>query len=320
MFLYARSLYAHGVRAGWRAFFGFSYPPFIGFWLAHYAAEMMGCQVVPKGPLPTEAWLRLMQRLAPGSRRGLQCATPTFAQRQLDVAQTAGIDPAELGISVLSLAGEPGACVPSTKRALENRWGAGVHDIMGSTETSGPLLFTCAAQAALAEPSPHVNVDYFVTEVLDPQTREPVGDGRPGVLCVTALSRFGMPAVRFLLNDYVTLSWEACDCGRSLPLARGGISARADDVVIVNGVNLYPALVQDVVHGIPELTSEYALVRRGRSAAVVVEARAASDASEVLADRVRTALAHATTLTLDVEVVAAGTLPRGEMKSRRVRA
>ncbi|MDP9106004.1 MAG: AMP-binding protein [Candidatus Eremiobacteraeota bacterium] len=319
MYLYARSLFAHGIRPGWRGFFAFGYPPFIGFWLAHYAAEMMGCQVVPKGTLPTEAWLRTLQRLS-GSAPAFLCSTPTYAQRQLEAGAQNGIDAASLGLDVLTLAGEPGACVPATKAALERGWHAVVHDIMGSTETSGPLLFTCEEQARLREPSCHANVDYFVLEVLDPATYEPRRDGEQGVLCVTALARTGMPAVRFLLNDYVRLEWSACACGRTLPLVKGGIATRADDMLIVRGVNLYPALIENVVRGFESLAAEY-VIERGASVRISLEALSNVDPAgyPALAQQVQRAVAAATSLTLPVDVHAPGSLARAETKSKHVR-
>jgi len=319
MYLYARALYGHGVRPGWRAFFSFGYPPFIAFWLCHYAAEMMGCQVVPKGPLPSQAWLGLIKRLS-STAPSFMCATPTYAQRLLEVATDIGIDPKRLGIRLLSLAGEPGACVPATKAGLEAAWGAGVHDIFGSTEVSGPVGFTCDAQAGLAEPSDHASVDYFILELLDPKTRTPVPEGEAGALCVTALGRTGIPAVRFLLNDYLRLAWEPCACGRTLPLVKGGLRARADDMMIIRGVNVYPSLIENLVRGVSGLSTEYALVRREGGAVVRVEALPGIAASEYdrLASRVQAEIRTGTSLTLGVEVLSPGSLPRSETKTKRV--
>lgn len=318
MYLYARSLFGHGVRPGWRAFFAFSYPPAIAFWLAHYAAEQLGCQVIPKGPLSTDVWLRMVTGLAK-DRDSVLFATPTFAQRQIEVAAQQDLDLRDASIRILSLAGEPGACIPSTKARLEASWGAQVHDILGSTETSGPILFTCAEQAALAEPSPHLNADYFIPELLDPLTRQPAPDGQPGALCVTALMRFGMPAVRFLLNDWVELQWQSCSCGRTLPLVRGGVRARVDDMHVVNGVNIYPSMVENLLSTVDGLATEYVLTRRGHRLKVSVEAQPECDSARYpnLAAALQRQLYDLTMMTLDVEVVEYHKLPRAEAKSRR---
>jgi len=319
MYLYARALYAHGVRPGWRAYSAFSYPPFIAFWLAHYASEMMGCQVVPKGALPTQVWLSVMQRLA-GTAPAFMWATPTYAQRQIEVAAQMGLDPKTLGIKLLSLAGEPGACVPATKSALESAWGAVVHDVMGATESSGPILFTCEAQAALPRPSDHATVDYLIVEVLDLATHQPVPEGEYGALCVTALGRSGTPAVRFLLNDYVRLIWDACPCGRTLPLVTGGIHSRADDMLIIKGVNVYPSLIENIVRSVKGLGTEYLIVRGEGSAVVRVEAvsEVSADVYQALAAEVQAQIRAGTTLSLPVEVLAPGALPRSETKTKRI--
>jgi len=318
--LYSRSLYGHGIRPGWRGFFAFGFPPFIGFWLCFAATEAMGCQVVPKGPLPTKAWLGLMRNLA-GSAPSFLCSTPTYAIRQLEGAREMGIDPAALGVNLLTVAGEPGACVPATNRLLSEGWKAKVHDILGSTETSGPILFSCKSQAEMTPVSDHVNIDYFIVELLDPKTLEPVPRGEGGIACVTALARYGMPAVRFLLGDYFQIDEQTrCSCGRTLPLAVGGALGRADDLLFIKGVKVYPALVETSVRSLPGLGVEYQLQRNGDQVKILVEAEpniAQADYSE-LARKLQEDIKVKTTLTLPVEILAAGTLPRSETKSTRM--
>lgn len=319
IFLYARSLYGHGVRPGWRAFFGFAYPPFIGFWLAHYAAEAMGCQMVPKGPVRTVAWLRLMENLAAEGVDSFLVATPTFALRHIEVAQQEGIDLRKLNIRIVSMAGEPGATIPSTKRYIEDAFGAKAHDILGCVECSGPILFTCAEQAELEEPSDHLNMDYFLVELVDPDTRQPV-DGDTGAVVITALQRFGQPAIRFFLGDIMTIKYDRCACGRTLPLVTGGVKARSDDMIIVKGVNVYPSLVENSIHSIEGLGTEWRVKQRLTSATVLVEAEPGvpKERYPELAKRLQDDIKEKTTVTLDVEVLDPGTLPREEGKTKRI--
>jgi phenylacetate-CoA ligase len=318
--LYIRCLYGHGVRPGWRGFFAFGFPPFIGFWLCFSATEAMGCQVVPKGPLPTKAWIQLIKNLS-GTASSFLCSTPTYAIRQLEAATELGVDPAALGIDLLTLAGEPGACVEATNRFLSERWNAKVHDILGSTETSGPILFTCQKQIEQSAISDHVNTDYFVVELLDPKTLEPVAKGEAGLACVTSLGRYGMPAVRFLLGDYLQIrEAPSCPCGRTLPLAIGGAIGRVDDVLFIKGIKLYPSLVETSVRGLPGLGVEYKLQKKGDRVIILVEAEPHVPENEhaKLAERLQQDLKFKTTLTLPVEVHPPGTLPRSETKSTRV--
>ncbi len=318
--LYIRCLYGHGVRPGWRGFFAFGFPPFIGFWLCFSATEAMGCQVVPKGPLPTKAWIELMRNLS-GSAPSFLCSTPTYAIRQMEAAKECGVDPAALGIGLLTLAGEPGACVPATNHLLSEGWNAKVHDILGSTETSGPILFTCQEQVEKKTISDHINLDYFIIELLDPKTLEPVSRGEAGIACVTSLGRYGMPAVRFLLGDYFQiLDQPDCPCGRTLPLAVGGAVGRADDVIFIKGIKLYPSLVETAVRSLPGLGVEYKLHKKGDQ--VVVLAEAESHVPEKEYSRLAKLLQHdlkvKTTLTLPVEIHPAGSFPRSEIKTARI--
>ncbi len=119
VFLYSRALYAQGAKPGWRAFVAFSYPPFIAFWLGHSTAEAMGCQVVPKGPMPTQAWLRLIENLAQTNQDSFIMGTPTHMIRHVEVAEREGIDLSKLNIKILSMAGEPGPTNTGNKRYME---------------------------------------------------------------------------------------------------------------------------------------------------------------------------------------------------------
>jgi len=320
LLLYSRSLYGHGVRPGWRGFFAFGFPPFIGFWLCFAATEAMGCQVVPKGTLPTTAWLQLMKNIA-GSADSFLCSTPTFAIRQMEAAKELGISPAALGMNILTLAAEPGACVPATNRLLSQGWNAKIHDILGATETSGPILFSCQKQAEMTQVSDHINIDYFIVELLDPDTLEPVPEGDPGVTCVTALGRYGMPAVRFLVGDYFHVNERPdCPCGRTLPLALGGAIGRADDVLFVKGIKLYPSLVETSVRSIPGLGVEYKIQKKDEQVAVLVEAEPSVPEKEYpeLAQKLQQDIKLKAHVTLSVEVHPAGIFPRLETKTPRV--
>lgn len=320
IFLYSRSIYGHGIRSGWRGFFGFGFPPFIGFWLCFAASEAMGCQVVPKGTLPTAAWLQLMRNIA-GTAPSFLCSTPTFAIRQMEAAKEAGIDPAALGMNILTLAAEPGACVPATNRLLTQGWNAKIHDILGVTETSGPILFSCEHQAQMSPVSDHINIDYFIVELLDPVTLEPVPEGSSGTSCVTALGRFGMPAVRFLVGDYLRVDEHSgCGCARTLPLAVGGVVARSDDVLYVKGVKLYPSLVETSVRSLPGLGVEYKLQQKGDQVVVLVEAEPGVPEKDYpeLGKKLQQDIKLKAHLTLPIEVSPPGTFPRLETKTPRI--
>lgn len=322
-----RGFYAHGVEPGWRAFISFPYPPAIGFWIAHEGAELLGCQVVPRGPLSTLNWLRYMQSFACSGASSLVAGTPTSMIRMIEVARENGIDLRELNVKILHMAGEPGPTVPATKVFLEQSWGARAHDMLGSTETGGPIFYSCAEQAKSDNLSVHVAVDSFIVELVDPVTLEPVDaqNGEKGITVITSLSRFGMPAVRYLVGDLVSFSSKPCPCGRTLPLAEKGGEARADDMLIIKGVKIYPSLVENAVRAVPGLSVEYRIhaFKSGgtcRRAKVQVEAVGGIPATEfaTLAQRLQADIKAKTLASLEVEVLNPGSLPREESKARRL--
>ncbi|MCZ6624656.1 MAG: AMP-binding protein [Deltaproteobacteria bacterium] len=317
LYVAIRSLYAYGIRPGWRGYFGFAYPPFEGLWKIHYAAEAMGCHIIPKGPFPTAAMLRNLLTW----KADFMVCTPTFAIRQGEVAEQEGIDLRQIGINVIVLAGEPGACLPETKGLIEEMWGAVVHEAMGMTEVGGPILYTCEAQAAKPYPSTHMTLDYCFFEVLDPEGMTPVGPGEEGVMVLTSLFRLGMPVVRMITNDIVQTSEEACTCGRSFPLVKGGVRGRTDDVIFIKGVKFYPAVAEAAVRSVKGLGHEFYIEYEHGNLSLVAEAAKEVDERQYpdLALALQKECQRLTTLTLPVRMVPAGSLPRAEMKSRRLR-
>ena len=143
--------------------------------------------------------------------------------------------------------------------------------------------------------------------------------------CNNTNSRFGMPAVRYLVGDLVSFSREKCPCGRTLPLVEKGGEARADDMLIIKGVKIYPSLIENSVRAIKTLSPEYRIqvLKTGatvRDARLYVEAVSGVPASEyrALADRLRQDIRAKTLATLEVEVREPGSLRRDETKSRRI--
>jgi len=325
IFVTSRAIYAEGVRPGWRAFFAFPFPPFMGFWHIFHTTGAFGCQNVPKGPLPTVAWLRLILNLADAANN-VMVSTPTYALRQLEAAREAGIDPLKLKIKKLIISGEPGYGIPATNKLLREGFGTEVHDHPGSTEHAGPILFSCEYLARPEELSDHITADYWVVEVLDTETLEP---GEPdsegkktGISCITALSRFGLPAIRMLLGDQLTVIENTqCGCGRTLPIVKGAVKGRADDVIIIKGVNIYPSLVENSIREIPELSPEYLIRRTAKGGGIIL----VEPAPEIPKDRyqefaiiLQREIKEKTTVTMDIEVKEPGTLPRLESKTQRV--
>ncbi len=315
-----RSFYAQGVKPGWRGFFSFGFLPFQAFWVIFNSAEFMGCQVVPKGSLPTRPWLLLIKDLAPYGDNFMCCA-PTFAFRQLEVLEEMGIDPKELRIKRIGFAGEPAYGIPSTHKYLKEKWGAEIHDIPGSTETSGCLYFSCEALEKNDPPSDHVVADRFLVELLDQETLQPA-KGDTGVTCVTALGRFGFPIIRYLLKDLMTIKENySCPCGRTLPVAIGGIKTRFEDMIIVKGVNLFPSAIEQIIRTIPRLGTEFRIKKtKAGDVEILVEIEKECSGNEKgdLQRIIQRKLYDAFFITFRINLLLPGTLTKEEGKTRRI--
>lgn len=307
-------LYAQGYRARDRVFLPFGYNIFVAFWAAHYAAEKMGCEVVPGGVLDTEARILKLQEL----QASAMMATPTYVLGMAETARGLGLDPArDLQVRRITCAGEPGASIPATKRRMEEAWGARVYDHCGATEI-GAWGFECEEQPG----GIHVNEALFLAQVEDLETGRLVEEpGRRGRLIITALDRIGMPCVRFDSKDVVEWAEEPCACGRTFRLFKGGVMGRADDITKVKGVLLAPSAIEEVVRSFPAFGEfEVEVTKKGDldeiTLRIELPADYDGDQHDLLA-RLKHQLRLNTNLGYRVEVVADGTLPRYALKAKR---
>ena len=308
-------LWGQGYRPTDRVFIPFGYNVFVAFWAGHYAAEKIGCEVVPGGVLDTKARVLKIQELEATAMMG----TPTYV---LSMAATAkdklGIDPSTLSIEKITCAGEPGASIPSTKKRMEEAWGAKVYDHAGATEI-GAWSFECTAQSG----GMHVIEALFLVEIEDVETGEIIDEpGRRGKMIITALDRQAQPCVRFDSKDIIEWSSEPCPCGRSFRVVKGGVVGRADDITKVKGVLLAPSAIEEVVRGIEGLSDEYEVVvdkkgdvdKIGLKVELLPESVNRRDEIEAqLVDQLRLK----TNLRYDLEFNEYGTLPRYEVKAKR---
>jgi phenylacetate-CoA ligase len=190
-----------------------------------------------------------------------------------------------------------------------------VIDHHGLTEL-GPLSFECWEAPGFL----HLNEERFLCEVLEPSSLEPVSDGDRGELVVTTLERAASPALRYRTGDIVVRQSDPCPCGRTWVRLRGGILARADEMVNVRGVNVFPAAIEAVVRSFAEVVEFRSTVSRNgamRTLSLELEAAPRTAHSEKVAARVAQQLREALGLTVPVRIVEPGALPRFEMKARR---
>ena len=308
-------LWAQGYRPRDRVFIPFGYNIFVAFWAGHYAAEKIGCEVIPGGVLDTKARILKIQELQATAMMG----TPTYI---LGMAETAKmkmeIDPSELPIEKITCAGECGASIPTTKARLEKAWGAKVYDHAGATEI-GAWSFECQAQPG----GLHVNDALFLVEIADVATGEIIEEpGRRGKMIITALDRQAQPCVRFDSKDVIEWAAEPCSCGRTSRLIKGGVVGRADDITKVKGVLLAPSAIEEVVRGVDGLGDEYEVIvdRVGHTDQIKLKVEVlpeAQDQCQLVESELADQLRLKTNLRYDIEICGCETLPRYEVKAKR---
>ncbi|MCH7885603.1 MAG: prolyl oligopeptidase family serine peptidase, partial [Planctomycetes bacterium] len=296
---------------GDRFFFPFSFGPFIGFWAAFEAAAELGNFCLPAGGMTTTARLEYMLDHA----ATVVCCTPTYALRMAEVADREGIDLRSSSVRLLIVAGEPGGSIPAVRSRIEEDWCARVIDHVGMTEI-GAYGFECVE----APGGLHVIESEFVAEVIDPTTCEVLPDGRVGELVLTNLGRRGSPLIRYRTGDQVLLTRDRCRCGRWFARIEGGIRGRLDDMLIIRGNNVFPSAIEGLLREYREVSEFRLVVDRAGSMAdlhIEVEPDPERDAGD-LAHRIETSVRDRFHFKPRVTLVSAGSLPRFEMKARRL--
>jgi phenylacetate-CoA ligase len=295
--IWAEHVYpAAGVATTDRLFFAFSFGPFIGFWSAFGGAQRLGALCISGGSMTTEQRVRNMLDLG----ASVLLCTPTYALRLADVADSAGVNLSAAGIRTTIHAGEPGASIPSTRAAIEAAYSAVAFDHTGMTEL-GPTGHSCSARDGV-----HLIESEFIFEV-----------SADGELIATNLGRWGMPVFRYRTGDRVVISREPCSCGSPFLKVVGGIQGRVDDMFTVRGVNLYPSQVEDIVRRYIEVSDfviEHRRVRQLDEVTLVLE----SPRPAFVTERLEADLRQALGVRLECRVVAPGTLPKAELKSKRL--
>jgi phenylacetate-CoA ligase len=306
------------VGPGDRVFFAFSFGPFLGFWAGFDAGCQFGLHCIPGGGMSSQVRLALIEAVG----ATVVCCTPTYALR---LAEVAALERPERSLAdgtvrMLIVAGEPGGSIPATRARIEERWGARVIDHHGLTEV-GPCSFECWETPGFM----HVNEAEFISEVIDPVAGHPVPDGELGELVLTNLGRTASPIIRYRTGDIVVRRSDPCGCGRTWARLDGGIRARADDMINIRGVNVYPVGIEAVVRAFPEVVEFRAIASTAgamRTLRVDVELTpafgAGSTEAQAVAARVASRLREALGLTVPVLTLAPGALPRFEMKASRL--
>jgi len=286
-----------------RAMLAFSFGPFIGFWSAQSALQARGSLVIPGGGMSTSARLELLET---SGATAVFC-TPTYALRMAEVAETEGLDLGALDVEQIIVAGEPGGSLPAVRRRIETAGGAKVTDHSGATEV-GPWGFGDGEGRGL-----HVIESEFIAETISIEHGGPAERGESAELLLTSLGRYGCPVIRYRTGDIVRARRPENGPMRFLFLERG-VVGRADDMLIIRGVNIFPTSVEQILHSFPEI-AEYRMIaqKRGALDELVIEIEDRSDHPERVSRELHTRLG----LHVEVQSVPLGSLPRFEGKGKR---
>jgi phenylacetate-CoA ligase len=304
---------AAGITPADPILFAFSFGPFLGFWTAFDAATRRGHLSIPSGGLSSQARLQAMQT----NRATVLCCTPTYALRLGEVLATLDpADTADLAVKTIIVAGEPGGSIPEVRARISQLWrGARVCDHHGMTEV-GPITYEA--------PGHPLNLcvieDAYYAEILDRDTEQEVAPGERGELVITTLTRSACPLLRYRTGDLVQKKWVADSQGSPVLALEGGILGRVDEMVVIRGVNVYPTALEKIIRGFPEV-AEFQVTQTTRhhmaELEIAVEPQTTPPPHVNLEKRIAQALTNAFALRIPVRLVAPGSLPRYEFKSRR---
>ena len=309
--IWCHILWMAGFRETDRVFIPFGYNVYVAFWEGHFAAEKLGCMVVPGGALDTKGRINKILEV----KATALLNTPTYGLHLAEEAEKMGLNPRDLGIRRMECAGEP--LPDATRRRLEETWGAEVYDHIGGTEPCAWAAM-CNQRKGL-----HILEPFHLVEVLDLDTlsRE-VEEGELGVAVVTPLGRRSFPLIRFNTKDVVRKGSTGCACGRTSMMIKE-VSGRTDHLMKIRGVLFTPVAVEDLLRAeFPEIIEYEITVQKkgimdGISLIVEPKDEMSPQAQNELMHRIGERLKIKTNLRFEIEAVSPGALPRYTLKSKR---
>ncbi len=299
-----------GVIPGDKLYFAFSFGPFLGFWTAFESAIRLGCLCIPGGGLSSVARLRAIIQ----HKVKFLCCTPTYALYLAEVASEENIDLNTSAVETIIVAGEPGGSLSHVRNRITELWnGVKLFDHYGMTEV-GPVAYQDPNEQDIMR---IIESSYFA-EVVNSQSGELVRSGEVGELVLTTLGRLGSPLLRYRTGDLV----KPIEIGEKTNIRMGlekGILGRADDMIVVRGVNLYPSAVDDVVRSCQGIAEYRVIVNKLQSLVEVsLEIEVENEISNKdIAHKLESALNSVFSLRIPVSIIERGSLPRFEMKAKR---
>ena len=312
----ARCLYMVGLRPGDIFQNSSGYGMFTGGLGFQYGAERLGMLTVPAAAGNTKRQIKFIKDFGTTALH----AIPSYTGRLYEVMNEMGIDPRkDTKLKTLIIGAEPHS--DEQRKRIENMLGVKAYNSFGMSEMCGPgVAFECKEQNGL-----HIWEDYYIVEIVDPQTLEPVPEGEVGELVLTTLNREAMPLLRYRTRDLTRILPGECPCGRHhkrLDRMKG----RSDDMMILKGVNIFPIQIEEVLMRFKELGSNYLITLTNLDAndemTVEVELNEFNDDygfMQRLTKEITRQLKDEILITPRVKLVPKGSLPQQEGKAVRVK-
>ncbi len=241
-----RSMARAGVQKGDLVHIAYGYGLFTGGLGPHFACADIGATAIPVSGGNTARQIQILREWKP---EVLMC-TPTYALHIADQLEAAGVDKSELNLRCGIFGAE--AWTLEMRDQIEEKLGLRAFDIYGLTEICGPGVGCSCDKSDLI----HIESDHFIPEIVDPETGEPLPDGEIGELVFSSVSKEGVPLLRYNTHDLTRLYHGKCECGRTTPKIEK-VTGRADDMMIIRGVNVFPTQIEAVLLAHSEVEPHY---------------------------------------------------------------
>ena len=250
--LVARTLTSAGVNSNDVIQIAFEYGMFTGGLGFHYGGELIGASIIPVSNINPDYQLQIMKDY----KSTILLSTPTMALSILNALEKSNINKNELSLKIGIFGAEPWN--EDVRKKIEEGLNIKCYDTYGISELIGPGISSeCQFQNGL-----HLNEDYFYAEIINPETLEILKDGEEGELVLTSLNKEAFPLIRYRTKNITSINREKCKCGRSF-LRLGRINKRSDDVIIINGIKIYPEVIGKIVSETGNLGEKF-LIKIGR--------------------------------------------------------
>lgn len=319
----ARSLACAGAKPEDIIHNAYGYGLFTGGLGMHYGIEHFGATVIPASGGRTQQQILLLQDF----KARILLSTPSYALNIAYHMEEHGIDLSSIALEIGIFGAEP--WTEELRKQIEARLKIKALDIYGLSEIMGPGV---SMECVEGRNGLHVWEDFFLPEIIDPKTGEPLPEGEEGELVFTNIQKEAIPVIRYRTGDISRLYYETCRCGRTMARMER-VRARLDDMLIIRGVNVYPSEIEQALLSIDELAPHYQLVVNREKALDVLEVQVEISEEivarwgefhegqvefDTLTQKIQKSLKENMGLTADVKLMKPRTVPRSEGKAVRV--